>query len=402
MTSLIRIGVSKASLIAPRSLLVKINYQSTRTITSRLDELPPKPKPWPYNEKPYTNLQYFFDKTTPRFDENTKLIIVEGPVASGKSKLAKEIAKSFGMLYYPEANLDMQYINPYGYDLRQLDSMLPPSCKSFDVMDFMRNPNHMLVARWQIEQYMIKVSQYIDSLAHLLSTGQGVVLDRCAFSDFVFVEAMYSQKYLSKPAYKKYYEFRRSTIDHLLKPHLIIYLDVPVSKVLENVRQRNISYEKNSPVFTQQYLEVMEKTYKQKYLKEMSPNAELLVYDWTVEGDTDIVVEDVEAIDFDKYDEQDSHFQDWNLPNEEEWGCVRSRYADQKDDILSYANVQTYDVPELLMSGEDSQIYCRVMDEAPGQQYEFGYNKSMGDGGFLFKWDRPTRSTLPLRERRTV
>lgn len=70
-------------------------------------------------------------------------------------------------------------------------------------------------------------------------------------------------------AYKKYYEYRRSTIEHLLRPHLIIYLDVPVPKVLENIQQRNISYEKNSPVFTQQYLDVMEKSYKQNYLKQM-------------------------------------------------------------------------------------------------------------------------------------
>lgn len=38
----------------------------------------------------------------------------------------------------------------------------------------------------------------MDALAHLLSTGQGVVLDRCVYSDFVFAEAMASQGYISK------------------------------------------------------------------------------------------------------------------------------------------------------------------------------------------------------------
>lgn len=95
-------------------------------------------------------------------------------MAAGKSKLAKEIAKSFGMLYYPEANLDMEYINPYGYDLRQLDPMLPACCKSFDVMDFMRNPNHMLVARFQIQQYLIKYTTHFSCLLYLrLSAFQG-------------------------------------------------------------------------------------------------------------------------------------------------------------------------------------------------------------------------------------
>lgn len=38
----------------------------------------------------------------------------------------------------------------------------------------------------------------MDALAHVFSTGQGVVLDRCVYSDFVFLEAMYSHGYISK------------------------------------------------------------------------------------------------------------------------------------------------------------------------------------------------------------
>lgn len=121
------------------------------------------------------------------------------------------------MLYLPEANMDMWYINHYGYDLRKLDEQLPESCRSFDVQDFLRNPKHKHSARMQLDQYYIKYiiidirklyidqliqnfrfSQYVDALAHLLSTGQGVILDRCVYSDYVFTEAMYSQGYLSR------------------------------------------------------------------------------------------------------------------------------------------------------------------------------------------------------------
>lgn len=45
---------------------------------------------------------------------------------------------------------------------------------------------------------LCRFNQYIDALAHVLSTGQGVVLDRCCYSDFVFLEAMFSQGYISK------------------------------------------------------------------------------------------------------------------------------------------------------------------------------------------------------------
>lgn len=119
-------------------------------------------------------------------------------MAAGKSKFAKELAEELDMLYMPEANLDMVYINQYGYDLRNLDEQLPESCRSFDIKNFLLTPKHMNVAAFQFRQYNTKFSQYIDALAHLLSTGQGVVLDRCCYSDFVFVEAMYSQGYLSK------------------------------------------------------------------------------------------------------------------------------------------------------------------------------------------------------------
>lgn len=70
-------------------------------------------------------------------------------------------------------------------------------------------------------------------------------------------------------AYKKYYEFRDNTIIELLKPHLVIYLDVPVPKVIENINKRALSYEKNSPVLTTEYLQTMENMYKQNYLKEI-------------------------------------------------------------------------------------------------------------------------------------
>ncbi|XP_030751241.1 NADH dehydrogenase [ubiquinone] 1 alpha subcomplex subunit 10, mitochondrial isoform X2 [Sitophilus oryzae] len=401
MLSVPRIGVIRfVGNNINKNVISKINIQSTRTITSKLDDLPVKPKPWAYNEKHFTLLNYPFDKTSSRFDENTKLIVVEGSVAAGKSKFAKEIAKSFGMFYMPEANLDMNYINYYGYDLKNLDPLLAPDCRSFDVMDFLKNPKHKLVARMQIQQYVVRLSQYIDALAHILSTGQGVVLDRCVYSDFVFAETLYNQGFISRPAYKKYYEYRDNTLQELIKPHLVIYLDVPVPNVLENIKKRNISYEVNSPAMNENYLGVLEKFYKQKYLKDISTHAELLVYDWSVEGDMEVVVEDIEAIDFDRFEPQGTHFKDWDIDSEEEWAMLRYRYASQKHEILAYLNIPCYEVPELLVDPEEADDYHKIMNSAPGEQYLPGFNASMGDKNILFKTKAPIRETLPLRERR--
>ncbi|KAG5882119.1 hypothetical protein JTB14_016882 [Gonioctena quinquepunctata] len=407
MSSIVRIGLKRFLCNSNGKLFGEgKNTVFVRTITSRTtrsgEERPPKPKPWPYQEKGFTLFNYWFDKTTSRFDDNSKIIVVDGPVASGKSKFAKQLATELEMLYLPEANLDMININSYGFDLRKLDPQMPESCRTFDVMDFLRNPKHRSVAKFQIQQYIVRLSQYIDALAHVLSTGEGVVLDRSVYSDFVFTEAMYSQGYLSKIARTKYFEFRDNTIGELLRPHLVIYLDVPVPKVIENIKKRGISYEKDSTVFSPQYLGIMEKQYKQNYLKDISKHAELLVYDWSDEGDVEIVVEDIERIDFNRFDDQDPHLKDWVYRLEEEWACLRHKYSDKKDNVMNYCNIPCYEVPELVIEAEDAETYYKIMNEAPGEKYEQGYNVNMGDDGLLFRLKAPHRYTLPLRERRTV
>jgi NADH dehydrogenase (ubiquinone) 1 alpha subcomplex subunit 10 len=44
-----------------------------------------RPTPWPYKEKGFNFLHAFFlrESTTGRMDENSKIIVVDGPVASG-------------------------------------------------------------------------------------------------------------------------------------------------------------------------------------------------------------------------------------------------------------------------------------------------------------------------------
>lgn len=49
----------------------------------------------------------------------------------------------------------------------------------------------------------------------------------------------------------------------------------------------------------------------------------MLVYDWSEEGDMDVVIEDIERIDFDNYDQLSSKFKDWNIAYEEDWAELR-------------------------------------------------------------------------------
>lgn len=86
---------------------------------------------------------------------------MEGPVAAGKSEVAKQLAEELDMLYFPEANLDMIYTNDYGFDMKTLDEQLPEACRSFDVNNFLLNPKHRLAATFQVNQYQTKYVSYI-------------------------------------------------------------------------------------------------------------------------------------------------------------------------------------------------------------------------------------------------
>jgi NADH dehydrogenase (ubiquinone) 1 alpha subcomplex subunit 10 len=310
---------------------------------------------------------------------------VEGPIAAGKTRFAKELAEELDMLYMPAPTMDDIYINSYGYDLRQLDSKLPENVKSYDAKSFCEKPTHRSAASFQIRMLMLRTNHYIDALAHILSTGQGVVCNRSPYSDFVFLEAMLRSNFISKGVRSAYYDMRAHTITELMKPHLVIYLDVPVSKVKENIKKRNINYEVQSKVFTDQYLSDIEYGYKQQFLKDISTHAELLVYNWTEGGETEVVVEDIERINFDDFGHYDPKMKDWRIMTESEWCEKRIEYTNDKSDIMNYFNVPRFDVPELIRDADDAWILHNTYLDAPGMRFQEGYNKDMGDSGILTK-----------------
>ncbi|XP_014260850.1 NADH dehydrogenase [ubiquinone] 1 alpha subcomplex subunit 10, mitochondrial [Cimex lectularius] len=320
-----------------------------------------------------------FDSTTSRFDENTKLIVVDGPVASGKTEFAKKLAEELDMYHIEDAHMDLRYINPYGYDMRQLDPQLPESVRSYDDKNFCRDPFHMNAAAYQFWMYRLRYSLYVDALAHVLSTGQGVIIERSPWSDMVFVEAMTKNGYMSKEAKSVYNVVKKSTIIQLMMPHLVIYLDMPVSKVKENIVMRGRDHEVNSKALTDDYLLDIEQEYKCTYLPEISTHAELLVYDWSEGGDVEAVVEDIERIDFDRYTKYDKKLIDWKKPKENIWAEFRRRYADQKDELMEQFDIPLFDAPELLAPGEDVKVWTEVWYSAPGMEYKQGYNIHKGE-----------------------
>lgn len=353
-------------------------------ITGRHTEAIIRPPPFPYQQKKYTRFHCLFDNTVKRMNENSKLIVVEGSIASGKSAFAKQLADELDMLYIPEANLDSFYVNSYGKDFREMDPHLPESVRSCDVKKFYQHPNHRTVSVFQLRMYVERYCQHIDALAHIMNTGQGVVLERCVYSDSVFLETMGKFKYIKKSTMDYYKEVKAATIVELLHPHLVIYLDVPVSILQERIKKRAVDYEVKSKVLTKEYLTTLEEEYK-KYLKEISKSSELLVYDWSNYGDVEVVVEDIERIDFDRFDKYDTRLRDWRFPDYWDVVDLRYLYTTKKDQLLSYFNVPIYNAPDVSWDPESSKMWRDAWHSFPGNEYRKGYNADLGDTGLLFK-----------------
>lgn len=204
--------------------LAFISHKSKRVNQQRIP-------PFDYIHKKYDFWAQLFDPMVDRCDENTKVIVVEGPIAVGKSKLAAKLAEEFGMVYLPPPTFDEYYINENGYDLRTLDDRLSTKAQSCDVQKFLTNPYHPNVTMFQFHYFQFKFDQYITALLHLVSTGQGVVLNRSFYTDYIFAKAMMNAGYMRPEALNFYNEIVDVAKLFMLRPHLIVYLDVPVDIV---------------------------------------------------------------------------------------------------------------------------------------------------------------------------
>ncbi|KAG8508294.1 NADH dehydrogenase [ubiquinone] 1 alpha subcomplex subunit 10, mitochondrial [Galemys pyrenaicus] len=144
----------------------------------------------------YGPLAYMLgERTTKKLTERSKVITVDGNICSGKGQLARGIAEKLGLKHFPEAGI--HYADSTTGDGRPLSVEFSGSCSLEKFYDDPRSKDGNSY-RLQAWLYASRLLQYADALEHLLSTGQGVVLERSIYSDFVFVEAMHRQGYIRK------------------------------------------------------------------------------------------------------------------------------------------------------------------------------------------------------------
>lgn len=353
--------------------------------------LEPRLKPWPYETIGFSFKQSLIDGTTKRFNDNSKVIVVEGPPGLGKSKFAKELADELDMLYVPGASMEDYYINSYGYDLRELDSLFHyKKCVSYDEKKFAVDPLGQDGGLDRMQYYLmyIRFDKYIKALAHLFNTGQGIVTEQSPFSEHVFSEAAYKFGWLDRNSRIFFNKIHAQTLQELLRPNLIIYLDAPVDVVQAKIRERSKTthpWEKNSPVFeNSEYLRmVYDDMMKKQYMKNASVSSRVLMYDWSEGGDTEVVVEDIERLNMDYFDKYDKQQQDWRMHKEDYYAKSRCIYTDPMK-MMYHFRVDYWDHTRILFESEEMVDFLFNAHKVPGSRYSKGYNPEMGESPPLF------------------
>nr|XP_009942972.1 PREDICTED: NADH dehydrogenase [ubiquinone] 1 alpha subcomplex subunit 10, mitochondrial [Opisthocomus hoazin] len=303
------------------------------------------------------------DRAMKKFTEYSKIFTVEGNLSSGKSNLAQQIAEKLGMKYFPEA--DIHYLDRITGD----GTLLPEKFNGFCNLErFYNDPKCADGHSYRLQAWLFgnRVLQYADALEHLLSTGQGVVMERSPYSDFVFLDAMFKQGYIHKRCLQHYKEIKEVSICEFLPPHLVIYIDVPVPEVQKRIQEKGEPYEKKvSPL----YLQSIEDAYKKTFLPEISETSEVLQYTATESEDVEKVIEDIEYLKFDKGP--------WLEQDDVSYHHLRL-YVQDKDGVLDPTAIPVF-IPEITIGGtEYDKIYYEYRS-LPGRNFRQGYNADVGD-----------------------
>ncbi|XP_013416222.1 NADH dehydrogenase [ubiquinone] 1 alpha subcomplex subunit 10, mitochondrial-like [Lingula anatina] len=157
------------------------------------------PKKWPKYPFPYKRLRYrmcyrlFWRGNGNLVPNESKVIVVDGNAAVGKSEFAKELAErlDFKMFDEPEELFSRYYT--WAGQPDDPKAMSPKDAQTYHFPQFFSDPgrNRGACIGLQLELFKLRYFHYCKALNHLYSTGQGVVLVRSPFSDRAFVETYF-------------------------------------------------------------------------------------------------------------------------------------------------------------------------------------------------------------------
>jgi len=356
----------------------------------------PQSQIFPHETKDFTWWRELFDRTTTKMDSNSRIIVVDGAHAIGKTDVAKQLAEEFDMKFMPYKRMSDYYINYYGEDMNDYSVYFPDIFKPYDERDFSRNPTGPIEGcgdRYHLNVWLEKVNHYVYALKHLYNTGQGVVIESNPWGDYAHLEAAFNQRWMdraTRDAIKKSYHIG---LHRLQRPHVLVYLDAPAETVMRNIKARGNPWDKDSPVWTnKRYLNDIYNEMKRRFLHNFQKHSHVLVYDWSSPGEMDIVVDDIEKLECDWTDEYDDLLRDWSLNRFEKGHNVKralycKRYYREFLEVMMVDHWKWNEATHLHLHAEDVFMFIDVLRNIKSERFAPGFNEYMGDKNIMMNCD---------------
>jgi len=352
----------------------------------RDEETDMRPPPFP-EKKNYGVFAQFYDRTNTRMNANSRVIMLDGAHAVGKTDLAHKLADEFDMKVFEYPSMTKYYTDYYGVSLADYAGHLNPLNRPWDEKDFSRNPTGPLEGacdRYIVQDYVNVFYQYMLATAHLMNTGQGVIIEGNPWSHYAHLEAAFNQGWVERQTRTAYKDMTFRTLYYLQRPHVIIYLDAPAEAVMKNIKARGNAWDKNSPVWTnKRYLKDIYNEKTRRYLPKHQIHSNVLVYDWSTPGEVEVVTDDLEKLELDMVDEYSELMRDWTRFRAETHSTIlRSRFANlmERERMLKGIFSEEFTQCENMMrSPADARNLEQVMNYMPSTRFAPGFNRAMGD-----------------------
>jgi deoxyguanosine kinase len=166
---------------------------------------------------------------------NHHFITIEGNIGAGKTTLANLLAKHYNARLILEQFAD----NPF-------------------LANFYENP-----AQYAFPVELFFMAERYKQLKELVHTKE--LFQHVTISDYLFTKCLlFAKVNLSEEEFRLYQRLFEIINQQLIHPDILIYLHAPVTRLQENIRKRNRSYEQNIP---DDYLFNIQQTYTH-YIKQ--------------------------------------------------------------------------------------------------------------------------------------
>jgi deoxyadenosine/deoxycytidine kinase len=157
---------------------------------------------------------------------------------------------------------------------------LEPTSTNPFLADFYKDPKKYAL-RMQVYLLRRRFQTYVEALKHMAATGEGVVLDRSIFSDWVFAEKNRVDGNIDARGFEQYTQLREQMLAGLPWPDMTLYLSVSPKKCFDRIhemRKRAAEVDSGIPLA---YLEGLDACYQQFLGRMSARQSNVVTLDWS-------------------------------------------------------------------------------------------------------------------------